>query len=407
MCPVRKSPDVRSLTVIQKPYGNEKPMSLLTSTKKGRGRGGAVHIYLLMSILLVLCYCAMGISEARARQMAQPRSLRATAAERGVWIGTTIQDAHWEDDQEYKTTLAREFNVGVAFLFMRLVQPRRNEFHFRVMDKLKAFAREHNMKLAGHALLYQDSTEPKWLGFDRADCGGWGRAELDAILKQHVQTVVAHGGEEFYVWDVVNEPLSRSGNLRRKCWQKILGEEHLAQAFRYAREANPRVLLRLNEAFGEQGVDPLKAEKFFALVRRMKANHVPIDVVGIQMHLEINGLRSTYASELRRFLLDAQAIGVGVHITEMDAHQGDEPMSAYQLERQKAVYKTVLKTCLAFPHCTSFTTWGLTDKYSWLRNRRKNVYPHAHPLLFDDRYLPKPAYFGLIEAIQESVTVQD
>ena len=407
MCLVRKSCDGMSLTVIQNPDGKGKPMSMLTSTKKERGRGGAVHSYSLTSILLVLCSCAIGISDASARRMEQARSLRANAAEQGVWIGTTIQDAHWEDDPEYKATLAREFNVGVAFLFMRLVQPHRDEFHFRVMDKLKVFARANNLKLAGHALLYQDSTEPKWLGFDRADCGGWGQAELDAILKRHVQTVVAHGGDDFYVWDVVNEPLSRSGNLRQKCWQRILGEAHLAHAFRYAREANPRVLLRLNEAFGEQGVDPLKAARFFALVRRMRENQVPIDVVGIQMHLALNGLRLTYASELRQFLRDAEAIGVLVHITEMDVHQGGGPISAEQLERQKAVYKTVLKTCLEFSHCTSFTTWGLTDKYSWLRTRRRNASLDAHPLLFDDSYLPKPAYFGLIEAIQESVTVQD
>ena len=374
-----------------------------------KGRGDSVHSHFLRGVLFVLFLFTISDGKVEAGQSSSPpslstgvRPLREYADERGLWIGTTIQDVHWEDDSQYQPTLAREFNAGVAFLFMRLTQPQRNQFHFRVMDTLKAFARKNNMKLAGHALLYRNSTEPEWLRFDQADCGGWRREELDAILKQHVQTVVAHGGDDFYVWDVVNEPLARNGSLLQKCWQQILGEEHLAQAFRYAREANPRVLLRLNETFGENGIDLVKAEKFFALVQRMKGNHVPIDAVGIQMHLEADDLRSTYVSELRRFLLDAQAIGVLVHITEMDVYQGTGLVSAYQLERQKAVYKTIMKTCLEFPRCTSFTTWGLTDKYSWLRNRRKNAYPNAQPLLFDENYLPKPAYFGLIEAIGES-----
>ena len=55
---------------------------------------------------------------------------------------------------------------------------------------------------------------------------------------------------------------------------------------------------------------------------------------------------------------------------------------------QAAVYSALLGACLAnAPHCDSFMTWGFTDAYTWL--------PGRSPLMFDEQYQPKPAYFAL------------
>jgi endo-1,4-beta-xylanase len=37
------------------------------------------------------------------------------------------------------------------------------------------------------------------------------------------------------------------------------------------------------------------------------------------------------------------------------------------------------------------TFWGVTDAHTWLRGES--------PLLFDAMYQPKPAYFGVLEAL--------
>jgi endo-1,4-beta-xylanase len=329
-------------------------------------------------------------------------TLREYASKRGLWIGTTIQDAYWDEDVRYKATLAREFNLGVTFVFMRLTQPERGRFNFRVMDKVMKFAKENKMKLAGHALLYRDSTEPTWLHFDRSDCGGWSKKELNQIMKNHIQTVVSHGGEDFYVWDVVNEPLAKNGDMLPKCWYKILGEDYIANAFRYAREVNPKTLLRLNETFGQRGVDGEKAKSFFALVERLKERQVPIDAIGIQMHLEAPELRSSYLKEWRDFLQKAAALSLQVHVTEMDVYQGSVEVFHQPFEKQKEIFKAIVKTCLEFSHCTAFTTWGLTDKHNWPKQRATDQHPDAEPLLFSAEYQKKPAYFGVMEAIRES-----
>ena len=55
----------------------------------------------------------------------------------------------------------------------------------------------------------------------------------------------------------------------------------------------------------------------------------------------------------------------------------------------------VVADCLAVPGCRSPTTWGFTDKYTWL----DEFAPGGHPLPFDETYAPKPAYDGVRDAL--------
>jgi endo-1,4-beta-xylanase len=325
--------------------------------------------------------------------------LRKAAEAQGILVGTLL-DHSALNDAMVRTTIANEFTAGIAIVFMRDTQPQPHQFDFREMDAVIQFASANNLKLAGHALMYR-LTNPAWLGFNPLWCGGWSKDSLDQVLKNYIQTVVSRGGDHFYVWDVGNELLTPSGNLGRSCWYRVLGEEYIAKAFRYAHAANPRVLLRLNETFGRGGIDARKAEAFFALIHKLKSQGVPVHVAGIQMHLEVPRLRPTYLREFREFLAKAMEIGVQVHITEMDVYQGTPETFARPFETQKAIYKAILGTCLEFAHCTSFATWGVVDTFSWLKTRKKDPYPDARPLLFDDNGSPKPAYFGVVEAIEE------
>lgn len=327
-------------------------------------------------------------------------SLRGLAYKTQRFVGTII-DPHVLKKLEYRSIIATEFNAGIAIVFMKRTQPQPGQFDSREVDSAIQFAQEHQIKLAGHALVYR-LTSPDWLNFGWWSCGGWDPVSLGQILKHHIQTVVAYGGDHFYVWDVVNEPFTNDGELIRSCWYRILGPEYIANAFRYAHEANPNVLLRLNETFGRDGVNRKKTDKFFAFIQALKAQQVPIHVAGIQMHLEAQKLRDSYAEEFRYFLQQAQIVGVQVHITEMDVYQGPEGFSEHPFDQQKEIFKTITQLCLAFPHCTSIATWGLTDNYSWLRTRKVlTQYPDAKPLLFDDNAGKKPAYWGVTEAFQE------
>ena len=323
-------------------------------------------------------------------------TLRHYADKLGFWVGTTIQGNFWDQDPLYKPTLAGEFNSAVSIVFMKFTQPQPGRFNFSSMDQDVRFAKEHNMKLFGAALIYRPSVSSTWLNFDRAGCGGWSATELDRILKDHIQALVRHGGSAFYAWEVVNEPTAPGHN---GCWSRVLGEdEYIAKAFRYAREANPDVLLVLNDTFGQGGTDGGRAHDFLALIKRLKSKGAPIDVAGIEMHLELRQLRPNYIDEFKDFLEQARELGVQVHVTEMDVYQGGADLRD-PFAKQKEVFFSVTHTCLQDSNCKALSTWGINDHYTWLAKAKGLT--DAQPLLFDENYKKKPAYYGVLEALKE------
>lgn len=316
----------------------------------------------------------------------------------GFHIGSIMQMKIF-DDPRYREVLGREFNVFVSFVFQRQVEPEPGQFNFMGMDRDMQFAEEHHQKLFGASLIYRaGSVLPGWVVPRRS--GDWGRPkqEYDRIMKEWIQTVIRHGGNSYYCWEVVNEPLSNPNQP----WQAVFGpDDYIARAFRYAREANPDVLLELNETFGQAGVDREKTDQFFNMVQRLKSRGVPIDVAGTEMHLEAQVLRPTYLDELRYFLGRARAAGVQAYITEMDVYQGPPGLVPDPMNHQRQIYHDVLATCLADSNCRNFTVWGVSDIRSWLQAKVMNPHPDAKPLLFNEEYGKKPAYFGVLQAFQE------
>ncbi|HEX3822711.1 MAG TPA: endo-1,4-beta-xylanase [Candidatus Sulfotelmatobacter sp.] len=324
-------------------------------------------------------------------------TLRKYADPMGFWVGTTIQGRMWNRDPQYKPVMAREFNAGVSIVFPNLTEPERGHFDFDAMDEAMSFARQNKMRLMGHTLIYRNMLTAPWMNFQH-DCGGWSAKELDGIMKEHIQAIVRHGGDTYYSWEVVNEPTNPTHN---GCWSRILGEDdYIVKAFQYAHEANPNALLLLNDTFGQAGIEKDRAAEFFDLVKRTKKKGAPIDVVGTEMHWELPQLRPTYLDEFKAFLASAREAGVKVHITEMDVYQGPED-TPQAFQKQKEVFYNVVHTCLKDSNCIGFMTWGIGDRYSWLRNEEGKNYTNAKPVLFDESYAKKPAYEGVLQALKE------
>jgi endo-1,4-beta-xylanase len=326
-------------------------------------------------------------------------TLRQAADKLHFWVGTTIQGRMWNRDPEYKPVLAREFNAAVSIVFQGITQPQRGRFNWDPMDEAMSFARQHDMKLMGHCLVYKNAVSAPWLNFNSGTCGGWSPKDLDEILKEQIQTVIHHGGDSYYAWEVVNEPTEPNHN---GCWSRILGDDqYMVKAFQYAREAaQSDALLMLNDTFGQGGIDKPRADGFWALVKRLKAAGAPIDAVGTEMHWEMPQLRPTYLDEFKEFLRNAREAGVKVHVTEMDLYQGPTESPA-AFAKQREVFYNIVHTCLQDLNCIGFMTWGIADRYTWLRNRDWNTLPDAKPVLFDDDYKRKPAYDGVLQALKE------
>jgi endo-1,4-beta-xylanase len=85
-----------------------------------------------------------------------------------------------------------------------------------------------------------------------------------------------------------------------------------------------------------------------------------------------------------------------VQITEMDVGTTIlDGSTAQRLERQRVAYGEAARACNAVAACTRFTTWGFTDKVSWLG-------PAEMGLPFDSQYRPKPAFEAMRAAFASS-----
>ena len=354
-------------------------------------RAGILWQVVLIAQLLTLA------SAQQHKDAPETETLRYYADKLGIGIGSAIQGRYWDADPQLRKVVGTEFSRAVSITPMKFTEPEPDHFDFASMDRDIAFAKEHQMRLFGTPIIYRNDEAAPWLRFNPFFCGGWSPDALGQVLKKFVQALVRHGGETYFAWELVNEPTAPGNN---RCWSRVLGyEEAIATVFRYAREASPNALLLINDTYGHAGVDRDRADNFLSLVKRLKSQGVPIDAVGTEMHLQLQQLHPNYVDEFKYFLEAARKLGVQVHITELDVYQGPPGAFADPWAKQKEVFYNIVHTCVQDTNCSSITIFGTSDKYTWLRNDDELQNPA--PLLFDDKYNKKPAYYGVLQALKD------
>ena len=326
-----------------------------------------------------------------------PQGLRESANSAGVLVGAAVRPSLFSE-AAYSATLAREFNMVEPEDAMKWWIVRRNAgtFDFREGDEVVHFAQAHGMKVRGHCLVW-DHDNPEWLVK-----GQFTPAQLSALLQQHITTVMKHYAGQVFAWDVVNEALDENGRVKDSPWYNQpgiglsgKGTAYVEQAFRWAHEADPHALLFYNENGGE-GLNR-KSDAIYAIVKDFKRRGVPIDGVGLQMHIsQLDFDTAAVSANIARLT----ALGVQVHITELDVSlplDSDGVARPGDLLRQADVYRGVVRACLQNPGCSAIQTWGFTDKYSWIGSHSHGTRGAALP--FDRTYKPKPAYDAMFEEL--------
>jgi endo-1,4-beta-xylanase len=127
------------------------------------------------------------------------------------------------------------------------------------------------------------------------------------------------------------------------------------------------------------------------MLRDLRAAGVPVHGVGLQRHVSLryHATEAEISETMRRFA-DA---GLDVAITDVRADTADG--RERQLDAQRGVFLEGARACREQPRCTSFTTWGVSDRYSWWER------PEWMPLLFDEGFQAKPAYAAVHYWIQQ------
>ncbi|MEM9807573.1 MAG: endo-1,4-beta-xylanase [Cyanobacteria bacterium P01_D01_bin.56] len=322
------------------------------------------------------------------------QTLRSAADKKNMTIGAAVQIKRLRSDKQYRDTVAKQFNSITAEYEMkfRFLQPERGKFNFRDSDELMSFAKQNNMKLRGHTLVWHKDV-PAWI-----EKGNFSRNELLKILETHIKTVVGRYKGQIKEWDVVNEAVGDDGKLRNSFWLQKIGPEYIDLSFKWAREADPNAKLFYNDYRAEEVNN--KSNRVYKLVSDLKSKGIPIDGVGFQMHMSEDDPRNFKSVEANMKRLGK--LGLSVDFTEADVRV-KQPYTAARQANQAKIYQTIIDTCAEAGNCDSVTIWGVTDRYSWIPGFF-NGYDDALP--FDESYRPKQAFNGLLAGLQ-GADVQD
>ena len=281
-------------------------------------------------------------------------------------------------------------------------------------------AAQMGVNVRGHVLVWHQQT-PAW--FFREGCndknGLVDKDTMNARLEWYIKTVMEFvenfekkyndGKHIITIWDVVNEAVADNAGSQKwlrtdSDWFRIYGsEEFIINAFRYASKYAPKDVLLVYNDYNCYNTG--KCNAICNLVDKIRA--VPdarIDAIGMQSHVGIDYPKvkgsNSYEDAVKKFI----AKDIDIQVTELDIANGSKPYSPVML---KAKYKEYYKLFLEYRKTESkhgimgVTIWGLTDAGTWLNDLDQYKGSEQYPLLMDEHFNVKPAFYGVLEAAED------
>lgn len=328
------------------------------------------------------------------------------AAQGRMHMGTAVKYGELVRNPAYREMIVREYDMVTPENALKWgsLRPGEKSFDFREADAVVDFATKNNLLVRGHTLCWNgDKFQPSWV-LD----GNFTPLQARGLLETHIKTVMKHYQGKVFCWDVVNESVENSPKkpaLNDGYWLRNLGPEYIELAFRWAREADPKALLFYNDYDLGQPMGP-KSNRIFELVKSLKEKGVPIDGVGLQSHYNV--AKPPTAEALRADIQRYAALGLQIHITELDVTQEMKPGGKVtsldeRLAIQAKVYGDTMKAALSSPACTAVVTWGFSDRWgieSFEKTARQNGTELPQRLPFDRDLKPKSAATAIADALR-------
>jgi endo-1,4-beta-xylanase len=330
-------------------------------------------------------------------------TLRALAAKNGIKFGVAVNMDALANDAKYNQLVGSQFSSVTPENVMKwdTIEPQQGVYNFAPGDTLVAFAKAHDQVVRGHNLVWHNQL-PSWL-----TSGTFTAAQLRDILRQHILAEAGHFKGQIQQWDVVNEAFNDDGTPRQDLWynayQQLTGDGlgYIADAFRWAHQADPNAQLFYNDYNLE--FTGAKSNAVYSFVQQLQAQGVPINGVGFQGHLDTQYGYPDLQNNLQRFA----DLHLKVAMTEVDVRTfvaknadgtySDTPANPADAQKQIDYWTNTLQACLAVKACKSFTTWGLSDNYSWI----PGVFPgEGAGLLYDTQENPKPQYYAVQDVLR-------
>lgn len=260
------------------------------------------------------------------------------------------------------------------------------------------FAKENGVSMRGHTLVWHGQT-PRWFFYKNYDQTQplADRETMLARMENYIHGVLDFVQTEYpgviYAWDVVNEAIDE-GDFRKSLWLETVGRDFVQKAFEFARKyAAPGVALFYNDYETSQ---EWKRDLIIKEILKPLCELGLIDGMGLQSHLLMDHPTwDAYRTALEMY----GALGLQIHITELDMHNADpseESMHALALRYQELFQMLVDAKKTGKANITCVTFWNLLDENSWLSGFRRET---SYPLLFKGKCEAKEAYYAVLEVV--------
>ncbi|SFD68959.1 endo-1,4-beta-xylanase [Thermophagus xiamenensis] len=320
--------------------------------------------------------------------------LRKAADKKGLNFGFAVHTSFFNmsADDPYVKILKENANTLVAENIMKpvYIQPERGVFHFELADQLINFAEANDMKVRGHCLVWHQQI-PYWMNDTTLS-----RQELLQIMKDHITTVVSRYKGRIKEWDVVNEAIDveEEDNFRKSVWYRVIGPDYIDSAFVYAHRSDPDAILYYND-YDAEGMNE-KSDAVYELASKLVKNNIPIHAIGLQSHFTVDQID---LDEIKQNIKRIGDLGLMANITELDIGIPSNDFGPQALEKQAHYYGALMQMILESENSNSFIVWGEHDGLSWIPGFTEGK--KVAPLIFDSALNPKPAYYRLLEVLND------
>jgi endo-1,4-beta-xylanase len=367
---------------------------LTNGLKRKQVYGGIVLVVIAIAIVTFM------IGKDRGPTLLHP-SLKVLAAKHDIELGNFAILTRLKDPT-YSHILTSQFNLALIdntpnwYFTDGGLRPSPTTYNFTNMDTIVKYAADNHLALQAHHLLWgEDKWLPDWL-----KNGNYSPEQLMGTIHDHIHAVVGRYKGKIGEWTVVNEAFTRGHHLNglHDWWADHTGgDEYIDQAFIWAHEADPNATLILND-FDNEYFNPI-SEAMYTYIKDAKARGVPIDGIGMQMHID-----AMHAPDMQEVIQNMRRfgdLGVGVYVTEFDVNTSGVPGANEVHDKIAAtIYYNMMRACIESKVCHSFSELGITDAETWY-NYMGPSSQNARPLMFDKNYHAKPAYYSFRDALAQ------
>lgn len=218
------------------------------------------------------------------------------------------------------------------------VEGTRDQYNWAPLDRIYAYAREHNIPVKAHTLVW-GSQFPSWITNLSA-------AEQAAEIEEWIRDYCTRYPDTAMI-DVVNEAIP--GHAPATYAQNAFGNDWIIKSFQLARQYCPNAILILND----YNVLSWDTDKFITLARPVIAAGV-VDALGAQSH----GLADRPLSETTTKLNQIAVLGLPIYISEYDIEKTNDQEQLQVMQQQFPLF---------YNHASvkGITLWGYVVGKTW------------------------------------------